>query len=287
MQQAEHKTTNVWGLDVHFVEAGEGPVVLLLHGLADYHLSWYCNIDYLADAGYRVIAPDLPGSGESDKPDHLDYNPGSAADFAYDLCQELGISKLSLVGNSAGGLVAGLFALEHPEMVEKLVLVDSAGLGQEVSWMLRTISIPLLGDLIYRPNLNNKMGIIKRLFYQPPAVLDELLPEMNRVKLLPGARNAVLRAIRSSIRLRGLRKQWFILDRLRDAKIPMMVIWGAEDIIIPVAHAKRADKALPRCTTHVIPECGHWPQMEKSSIFNPMLTDFLNSDPAQQENPAS
>jgi len=114
MQQAEHKPTNVWELDVHFVEVGEGPVVLLLQDLADYHLSWYCNIAYLADAGYRVIAPDLPGTGESDKPNHLDYNPGSAADFVYDLCQELGVCKLSLVGNTAGRLVAGLFTSEYP-----------------------------------------------------------------------------------------------------------------------------------------------------------------------------
>ncbi len=258
-------------------------MVLLLHGLADYHLSWYCNIDFLADAGYRAIAPDLPGFGESDKPNHLDYDPGSAADFVYDFSQELGVDKLFLVGNSAGGLVAGLFALEHPEMVEKLVLVDSAGLGQEISLLLRIISIPVLGDLVYRPNLNNRLGLTRRLFYQPPAVLEELLPEMSRVKLLPGARMATLRAIRSSISLRGLRKRWFILDRLKDVEIPMMVVWGAEDIIVPVSHAENADNALPNCVTHVIPECGHWPQMEKPTVFNPLLTDFLGSDPLQQE----
>ena len=259
-------------------------MVLLLQDLADYHLSWYGNIAYLADAGYQVIAPDLPGCGESDKPDHLNYNPGSAADFVYDPCQELGICKLSLVGNTARGLVEGLSTSEYPEMVDKLVLVDSARLGQEVSWMLRT---PVLGYLIYRPNLNDNMGIIKHLFYQPPAVLDELLPEMNPIKLLPAARKAVIRAIRSSISLFGRRKQWFILARLRDAKIPTMVIWGAQNIIIPVAHAERADKALPPCPTRVIPEWDRWPQIEKSPNFNPMLTDLLNSDPAQQENPAS
>ena len=91
---------------------------MLLHGLADSLLSWYCNIDFLADAGYQVIAPDLPGFGESDKPSHLEYDPGSAADLVYDFCQKLGIKKLSLVGNSVGRLIAGLFALEHPADVE-------------------------------------------------------------------------------------------------------------------------------------------------------------------------
>ena len=124
-------------------------MVLLIHGLADSLLSWYCNIDALADAGFRVIAPDLPGSGDSDKPDHLEYDSYSAAEFIYDFSQELGISKLSLVGNSSGGLISGLFALEHPEMVSNMTLVAPGGFGRRVSWLLRAISIPVLGDLLY------------------------------------------------------------------------------------------------------------------------------------------
>ena len=93
-------------------------MVVLLYGLAGSSLSWYCNFNFPTVAGYRVIVPDLPGFGESDKPSHLEYDPGSAADFVYDFCQKLGIEKLSLVGNSVGGLIAGLFALEHPADVE-------------------------------------------------------------------------------------------------------------------------------------------------------------------------
>lgn len=257
MQRAEYNTTSVWGLNVRYVDtgkAGEGPVVLLLHGLADSLISWYCNIDFLADAGYRVIALDLPGFGESDKPSHLEYDPGSAADFVYDFCQELGIEKLSLVGNSAGGLIAGLFALEHPTVVEKLVLVDSAGLGRKVSWLLRAISVPILG---------------------------ELLPEMGRIKLLPGASMATVRSIRSSINLRGLRPKWQILSRLKQSEVPLMVIWGADDFIIPVIHAEAARRELPQCDVRVLPEFGHWPQMEKPSVFNPLVADFLNTTTAE------
>ena len=121
MQRAEYKKTSIWGLNVRYVdtgEAGDGPVVVLLHGLADSLLSWYCNFDFLADAGYRAIALDLPGFGESDKPSHLEYNPVSAADFVYGFCKKLGIEKLSLAENSVGRLIAGLFALEHPDDVE-------------------------------------------------------------------------------------------------------------------------------------------------------------------------
>jgi len=284
MQRAEYNTTSVWGLNVRYVDTGkavEGPVALLLHGLADSLISWYCNIDFLADAGYRVIALDLPGFGESDKPSHLEYDPGSAADFVYDFCQELGIEKLSLVGNSAGGLIAGLFALEHPTVVEKLVLIDSAGLGRKVSWLLRAISVPILGDMVYRPKLNSMIGLSKRLFYQPPAILEELLPEMDRIKLLPGASMATVRSIRSSINLRGLRPKWQILSRLKQSEVPLMVIWGADDFIIPVSHAEAARRELPQCDVQVLPEFGHWPQMEKPSVFNPLVADFLNATTAE------
>ena len=284
MQRAEYNTTSVWGLNVRYVDTGkavEGPVALLLHGLADSLISWYCNIDFLADAGYRVIAIDLPGFGESDKPSHLEYDPGSAADFVYDFCQKLGIEKLSLVGNSAGGLIAGLFALEHPTVVEKLVLVDSAGLGRKVSWLLRAISVPILGDMVYRPKLNSMIGLSKRLFYQPPAILEELLPEMDRIKLLPGASMATVRSIRSSINLRGLRRKWQILSRLKQSEVPLMVIWGADDFIIPVSHAEAARRELPQCDVQVLPEFGHWPQMEKPSVFNPLVSDFLNTTTAE------
>ena len=281
MQRAEHKTLSVWGLNVRYVQAGEGPVVLLLHGLGTSLLTWYCNIDALADAGYRVIAPDLPGYGDSDKPSHLDYGPESAANFVYDFSQELGLDRFSLVGSSAGGLIAGLFALEYPEMVEKMVLVGSGGFGRKVSWFLRVMSLPVVGDLIYQPWLNNKMEATKYLFYRPPAILEELLPEMNRVKLLPGARAAMLRSIRSSINLWGLRKEGYILERLKASPVPLMTVWGADDIIIPVSHAEAVRRELPESVVRIIPECGHWPQMEKPGQFNPILTGFLGGGPAQ------
>lgn len=281
MKRAQYYTANVWGMNVRYVQAGDGPLVLLLHGLATSLLTWYCNIDALADAGYRAIAPDLPGYGESDKPNHLDYSPGSAANFVYDFSQELGLERFSLVGSSAGGLIAGLFALEHAEMVDKMVLVGSGGFGREVSWFLRVISLPVVGDLVYQPWLNNRMGVTKYLFYRPPAILEELLPEMNRIKLLPGARNAMLRSVRSSINLMGLRKQGFILERLKESEVPLMTVWGAEDIIIPVAHAEAVRRELPKSTVQVIPECGHWPQMEKPDEFNAMLTGFLGGGPVQ------
>jgi pimeloyl-ACP methyl ester carboxylesterase len=104
---------------------------------------------------------------------------------------------------------------------------------------------------------------------------------MDRLKALPGARAVLLRSIRSSITLRGLRQQEYIIERLKSSKVPLMTVWGAEDRIIPVAHAEEVRRELPGSLIHIISECGHWPQMEKPDLFNPMLTDFLTGGPAQ------
>ena len=207
--------------------------------------------------------------------------------FVYDFSQELGLERFSLVGSSAGGLIAGLFALEHPKMVEKLALVGSGGFGREVSWFLRAISIPLLGDLFYQPWLNKMMGATNHLFHQPPEILAELLPEMDRYKQLPGARTAMMRSVRSSINVAGLRNEWYILNRLKNSTVPLMTVWGQEDIIIPVSHADNVRRELPESLVRVIPECGHWPQMEKPDLFNPMLISFLRGEPVQTLRPNS
>ncbi len=157
--------------------------------------------------------------------------------------------------------------------------MGSGGCGREVSWVLRVLSRPRVGDLIYQPWLNNKIGATKYLFYRPPDIVAELLPEMNRLKLLPGARAAMLRSIRCCINLWGLRKQGHILERLKASPVPLMTVWGANDIIIPVSHAEAVRRDLPESVVRIIPECGHWPQMEKPGQFNPMLTGFLSGDP--------
>ncbi len=275
MQRAEHKGVVLGGLNVHYVQAGQGPVVLLLHGLGTSLVTWSRNIEPLAAAGFTVLAPDLSGHGDSDKPAHLSYDPVDGARLIHQFLQSLGVARLSLVGNSAGGLVVGLFALSHPEKVERLVLVASGGLGRRVSWFLRFFSLPILGDLFYQPQLQNLTDFSKRIFYQAPPFLDEVLAEMYRVRALPGARRAGLRAIRSSINFRGLRQHRYILPRLKQLPVPLLTVWGREDNIIPVSHARLVRQELPHSVVRIMPQCGHWPHMEKAEQFNDLLIRFL------------
>ena len=276
MQKARIEEVNVSGIKVRYAIAGEGPVVVLIHGLASSMITWYCNVDALADAGFTAIAVDLPGYGGSDLPSNLGYAPETAASFLADFTAELGIERFSVVGNSAGGLIAGMTALEYPDRVEKVALVAAAGLGRRLSWPLRIISVPVLGELIYKPHLISKAAMIKRIFFRPPAFLDDIFPEMFRVRCLPHAPEVMLRSVRSGVNLLGLRRKHNILDRLGDLPVPLLAVWGEEDQVIPPVKAEDVRQALPRSTVHVLPECGHWPHMEKPEEFNSILTDFLS-----------
>jgi 4,5:9,10-diseco-3-hydroxy-5,9,17-trioxoandrosta-1(10),2-diene-4-oate hydrolase len=276
MQRAQVKDVYVHGINVRYAVAGEGPAVLLVHGLASSMITWYCNMDALADAGFTAIAVDMPGYGGSGLADHLGYEPETAARFLADFTTELGIERFSVVGNSAGGLIAGVTALEYPERVEKVALVAAAGLGRRLSWPLRIISVPVLGELIYKPRMIGKAAMIKRIFFSPPAILDDILPEMLRVRCLPHAPRVMLKSVRSGVNLLGLRRKHNILHRLRDLPAPLLAIWGEEDLVIPPVKAEEVQRALPRSTVRVLQECGHWPHMEKPEEFNRILTDFLS-----------
>ena len=276
MQGAQVEDVKVDGIDVRYAVAGEGPAVLLVHGLASSMITWYCNMDALADAGFQAIAIDLPGYGDSGLADHLDYAPESAARFLANFASALGIERFSVVGNSAGGLIAGVTALEYPDRVDKVALVAAAGLGRRLSWPLRIISVPVLGELIYKPHLISKAAMVKRIFFRAPPFLDEILPEIRRVRCLPHAPQVMLRSVRSGINLLGLRRKHHIVDRLGDLRAPLLAVWGEKDLVIPPASAEEVRRALPRSAIHVLPECGHWPHMEKPEEFNRILTEFLS-----------
>jgi 4,5:9,10-diseco-3-hydroxy-5,9,17-trioxoandrosta-1(10),2-diene-4-oate hydrolase len=279
MELAEHKYVNIKGVKVHYVEGGEGPAVVLVHGLGTSLITWHRNFDSLVGAGYRVLALDLPGHGDSDKPRSLSYDPVTGATLVHQFLKMQMVERASVVGSSAGGLIAGLFALTYPEWVEKMVLVAPGGLGRRLCWYLRIMSVPGLGELLYQPKLQNAIVLSKRIFYRAPPFLQEVLPEMCRVRTLPGSRHAAIQAVRSSINLFGLRKQRHILHRLKELPSPLMTVWGEEDNIIPVAHAEIAKRELPNSVVCIIPRCGHWPHMEKAEEFNSLLVRFLEGTP--------
>ena len=286
MNRARINDISVDGLRVRYATAGEGPPVILVHGLASSMITWCRNIAALTHAGFQAIAIDLPGYGGSELADHRGYSPESAANFLIDFADEMGIDRFSVVGNSAGGLVAGVTALEYPERVESVALVGSAGLGKRVSWPLRLISIPVVGELVYKPQMISKEALIKRIFYRPPEFLDEIIPEMVRVRCLPHGPHVMLQSVRSGVNLLGLRPEHQILSRLPQLQARLLAVWGEDDLVIPPIREEDVRRVAPESTVHVLQECGHWPQMEKPEEFNDILTSFLSRRPSQYTAPA-
>ena len=274
------------GVNVHYAEAGDGPALLLVHGVAGSHAIWWDNILPLAEAGFRVLAPDLPGHGDSDKPKAISYDPNAGAALLGRFLIAMDVDKAVVIGNSAGGLMSALFALDQPHRVERLVLVAAGGMGRDVTWFLRLASLPVLGGLAYQPGLAT-IGSMDRkmLFHKPPPFADEFLSELHRVQGLPGSRQAALRSIRSGVNFSGLRKERLILDKLSSLEVPVLTIWGENDRVLPVEHASAVRRALPSSQLVIYPECGHWPQMEKSGEFNQLVTRFVQGEIDREPEP--
>ena len=271
---------------VRYVMEGEGPAVLMVHGLGASLAIWEENIAPLAH-GHTVYAIDLPGSGKSDKPKDLDYHSVAGAQFLIRLMDTLGIKSATLIGNSGGGLVTTICALTYPERIDKLVLVDSAGLGRQMAWFLRLASLPFLGELLHIPDVRNPHGLIKSIFYEPRRVSAAVLEDIMEARNTPQAKRVTLEELRSGVSLRGLRKDMMMLHKLKDYANPLLIVWGEEDRLLPVSHAyharqvlvgdsARGDTTASHREVHVIPRCGHWPQMERPEEFNPLVLRFMN-----------
>ena len=259
---------------VRYVIEGEGPAIVLVHGLGASLAVWNDNIWDLS-RGHRVYALDLPGHGKSDKPGELHYDSISGAHFLVSFMDAVDIDTATLMGNSAGGHIAAACALRYPQRVDRLILVSSAGLGRDMAWFLRASSLPLLGELLQLPPFRNTDNLIRAVFYEPRPLSDTLLEDLVASHGDPGAKRAVLRAIRSEMNIRGLRKHMQLLPELKEFHKPVLIIWGREDRIIPVSHAHQAAKVLGQ-KMHIIPRSGHWPQLESPEEFNEVVLGFLS-----------
>jgi pimeloyl-ACP methyl ester carboxylesterase len=263
-----------------YVKAGSGPALLLLHGLGCNHRTWLPVLDSLAKR-FTVIAPDLLGHGESDKP-RGDYSIGAFANGMRDLLTVLGIDKVTVVGHSFGGGVAMQFAYQFPERTERLVLVGSGGLGPEVSPAIRAITTTgfhqVMGALTL-PGVRHLgaagLKALSRTGMKEFRDFDEVAAIYESFRD-PAARAAVRHVVRAVVDWQG--QVVTMADRayLTEA-MPMCVIWGEEDRVIPVSHAARAAELAPRARVEVIPGAGHFPHKDFPERFVETLQDFVRT----------
>jgi pimeloyl-ACP methyl ester carboxylesterase len=282
------KAPEVQYLTIHghrraFVKVGRGPVLLLLHGLGCDHTTWAPVIAVLSRR-YTVIAPDLLGHGRSAKP-RADYSVGGYANAMRDLLTVLGVDKVTVVGHSFGGGVAMQFAYQFPERTERMVLVAPGGLGPEVTPALRAVTLPgfhqAMGMVtlpVLRQLITTTLRALAASGLPPARDLDEVAEIVQSFRD-PQARRAVRHVLSAVVDWRG--QVVTMVDRAYlTSAMPMCVIWGADDAVIPVAHARVAAELAPGATVEVIEDSGHFPHKDHPQQFVRILDDFVRTHPA-------
>lgn len=273
------KFLDLHGDRVAYRDEGSGEVLLLIHGMAGSSDAWRELIPRLAKT-YRVVAPDLLGHGQSTKP-RGDYSLGAFAVWLRDFLDELGIANATIVGHSLGGGVAMQFIYQHPDYCNRLILISSGGLGNDVGWILRLLSAPgaefVLPVLAPPPVLKagNKIGSwLSSVGMRNPRA-GEIWRAYSSFSDKP-TRDAFLRTLRSVVDYRG--QAVSALNRLHvRSELPTLAIWGADDEIIPVEHGYAAQAARPGSRLEVLPGVGHFAHVEAPNAVADIIDDFIGS----------
>ena len=272
----QDKYVKVGDINTRYWAAGDkGSNVILVHGLGGFIENWMYNVEPLAKK-HRVFAMDLVGFGRSDKTP-LVKDIDILVQFIGDFMDRMNIKKAALVGNSLGGGLVLQFALQNLRKVEKLVLVDNAGMGPEVIIDFRVCSLPLLGELLTRPSLKGTENLWKKIVDDPALVTPELVKMCYELGTLPNATKSLLSVLRAGINLGGQRGKLtkLLLQDLGKINVPTLIFWGKQDRIIPVSHAEIAVNKIPGARLHIFDRCGHMPMFERPDEFNKIVLNFL------------
>jgi len=273
----ELKFLDLHGDQLAYRDNGDGEVLLLIHGMAGSSDTWRSVIPQLSK-NFRVIAPDLLGHGESAKP-RSDYSLGAFAVLLRDFLDELGVSQATVVGHSLGGGVAMQFVYQHPDYVQRLVLISSGGLGPDVGLVLRLLSAPgaelVLPIIAPKPVLtagNKLRSWLRAAGIQSPrgAELWSAYSSLSDAE----TRQSFLKTLRSVVDYRGQAVSALNRLRLREG-LPIMAIWGDQDNIIPVDHAYAAHEARSDSRLEILPNVGHFPQVEVPNEVVELIEDFI------------
>jgi pimeloyl-ACP methyl ester carboxylesterase len=269
--------------------AGSGPAILLIHGIGDNSTTWSTVQSKLAQR-FTVIAPDLLGHGKSDKP-RADYSVAAYANGMRDLLSVLDIDHVTVIGHSLGGGVAMQFAYQFPQLVERLILVGSGGVTKDVIIALRIAAVPMGSEalaLLRLPLVLPAMQVVGRV---AGAVLGSTplgrdLPDVLRILAdlpEPTASSAFARTLRAVVDWRG--QVVTMLDRCYlTQSVPVQLIWGSSDSVIPVGHAHMAHSAMPGSLLEVFQSSGHFPFHDDPDRFVEVVERFIDStEPADYD----
>lgn len=280
----ELKYLDMHGERIAYLDEGSGEAIVLLHGLAGSSETWRSLIGPLSRK-YRVVAPDLLGHGNSTKP-RTDYSLGALSVLIRDVLDELGITRATFVGHSLGGGIAMQFVYQHPDYVQRLVLINSGGLGPDVGMLLRLASLPgaeLVLPIIAAKRLldpgERVWSLMRKAGIESPRG-EEMWRHYRSLSDGP-TRQAFLRTVRGVIDHRG--QAVSALNRLNTRmNFPVMAIWGDRDAMIPVSHAYAAQQIRPDVRVEVLTDVGHFPHAERPGEVAELIEDFIASDPVAE-----
>ena len=275
---SEHsRFVEIDGIRVHYQEAGDktNPVLVLIHGFASSTLVWSKVFLGLAQSGFRVIAVDMLGFGYSGKPRNGEYTIAGQASLLIRLLERLGIRRATLIGSSYGGAVAATCALDYPQRVEKLVLVGTVNNNRPLRFnLMRLFGSPVFGDVVSPLLIGSRRLLrkrMKRVYDRHEWVLDERRVDARHFPLrASGTQRAIIRTVRG----------WDAERISRDAHLirqPTLLLWGENDLEIPLADGERLHQEIPGSRLVVFLNCGHLPHEEYPEAFTNLVVDFAKS----------
>jgi len=263
----EQKTVIAGNINTFYLSAGTGEPLVLLHGADGGAVLWGPILDLLSKH-FHVIAPDVVGYGESDKPD-APYDKVFFSTWFRSFCDSLNMGKINLLGNSQGGAIAMQFTLDNPDRVKKLILVGSAGLG---AWGISPGAMFKMAAANIFPTKRTVQKIAKYLVHKT-----DNFPGDDGIAYL-------LEVIRSSggklpfVNGKGRAVAPFSSDKLRQITNPALIIWGAEDRILPISHGKKGHEKMPNAKLRIIPDAGHTPFIDLPEEFKDIILHFIKPE---------
>ena len=257
------------GYRMHYLDRGEGPVVVFLHGSgpgASGHSNFKGNYPYLVERGFRCIIPDHIGYGFSDKPDDVEYPLSFFSECIKQTLDVAGVERCCLVGNSLGGAIAIQLALDHPEMVEKLVLMAPGGLNQKEEYfqmpgMQKMGQVFASGQAVSAPVMKDLFAT--SLMHDPRFATDGLIAE--RMEIMQKMNAQVMATM----------KVPELTERLRELRMPVLGFWGLNERMMPESGIMKLAHNTPDIRLVLVSNCGHWVMVEHEGMFNRTTGDFL------------
>ncbi len=289
----EHRYATVSGLRLHYVEAGRGPLVLLLHGFPEFWYAWRHQIPALASAGFRVLAPDLRGYNDSGKPPGVEaYRLDLLAGDVAGLIAHAGAVRAHVVGHDWGGVVAWWLAMHRPGVVDRLAILNAphpAAFLRELrtpgqllrSWYALFFQLPALPELLFRAGDHALLErILRRQPLRPGAFTEEDIRRYKEALSQPGALTAALNYYRAAFRHRREDSR-----AIRPVGAPTLLIWGERDRYLGVRLTEGLEGWVPGIRVERLPQASHWVQSDAPEQVNRLLVAFLRDGPESRTSP--